>query len=146
MEVTQAEYARHRGVSRAYVTSLIKKELIPSAAWRWKKKKRMIDSLKADQALANNLNPAFTRKILPKSALDLELGKMDQGDIIKALDNGEISVNARRAIRELQELLDSPGNMSKKDRRELQETIECFEFALTADPDFIKKTTPWVIV
>ncbi len=142
MEMTQAEYSRHRGCSRAYITSLIKKGLIPSTAWRWKKKKRMIDSNLADQFLANNLNQNCTRKIKP----NLELSEMKLDDIVKGLNNGEIKVNARRAIRELQELLDSPGNMSNKDRQEIEETLDCFKFAVTADPAFIKKTTPWVLV
>ncbi len=137
MMMSQAEYSRHRKVSKAYITKLIKKELIPSSAWRWKGKRRIIDSNLADQALANNLNPAFTGKIKPKSALE---------KIVEGLTTGEIKIDARRAIRELQELLDSPGNMSDKDRQEIEETLDCFEFAVTADPDFIKKTTPWVIV
>ncbi len=53
--MTQAEYSRHRGTSRAYITNLIKKELLPRSAWRWKGKKRIIDSNLADQALSGNL-------------------------------------------------------------------------------------------
>ncbi len=142
MMMSQAEYSRHRKVSKAYITNLIKAGKIPPSAWKWEGKKRMIDSDFADRALANNLNPALTRKIKP----DLDLSEMKLDDIVLGLNNGDILIDARRAIRELQELLDSPGNLSKKDRLEMQRTIECFKYALTADPDFISEVTPWVQV
>ena len=144
--MTQAEYSRYKKVSKAYVSRLIKVGKIPPSAWKWEGKKRMIDSDLADQALIENLDPAFTRKIKPKSAPDLELEKMELNDIVEGLNNGEIKIDARRAILELQQFLDSSDDMPEEDRLELEETLDCFKFAVKADPDFIKKTTPWVIV
>lgn len=61
-EMTQAEYAKYKEVSRAYVTNLIKKGKLPSNVWRWDGKKRLINVEAADRALLENLDPAYQKK------------------------------------------------------------------------------------
>ncbi len=145
MKMSQAEYARHRGVSRAYVSRLVKTGKIPPSAWVWSGKKRSIDRDLADRALSENLDPAFTRKI---KAVELSEIKLD--DIIKGLDNGDILIDAKIACQELEELLKSPASTPESSAglsiQEVEELLEFFRFSLKTEPLFVKKMTPWIIV
>lgn len=60
--MTQAEYARHRGVSREAIGKAIKSGKIPESAFRYDDGKRLIDPAAADFALGKNIERVSVRE------------------------------------------------------------------------------------
>ncbi len=67
--MNQAAYARHRGISPARVSILIRDGKIPSSCYETEPNgRRLIDAPKADQALMENLDQVYNRRRGPDPA------------------------------------------------------------------------------
>ena len=62
--MNQARYSRHRGISPARVSILIRDDKIPDSCYETQPNgRRLIDALKADKALSENLDQIYNRPI-----------------------------------------------------------------------------------
>lgn len=138
MEMSQAEYARYKKVSKAYISNLIKVGKISPVAWEWVGKRRVINVELADRALSGNLNPAFTKKIKPKNERSGPYSEMTEMELDDLLIDVELATQA------MKEWLESPvktPESSTGNEVVLSEALEQFRLAVLEQRSFAKTIT-----
>ncbi|MBF0230720.1 MAG: hypothetical protein HQK63_14225 [Desulfamplus sp.] len=73
----QTSYAKHRGISQVRVSQLIRDSKIPKSCLKIISGRQMINRIKADEALQNNLNPIYVQKEMAKRVKKTKQDKKD---------------------------------------------------------------------